>query len=80
VKKFKLRAGYLPLWILGACVNEGNLPDIKWSQDVNAGPAMFCKLNKNKSYYSNIVYSRKSNGHIFSDCHDDSCVSLLKHA
>jgi hypothetical protein len=53
----------------------GAIPFIRWATDVNADPAKYCMLEKNKNYYLNIVHSDNSENNNFNttDCSFSSC-------
>ena len=62
----------------------GAIPNIRWSQRSETNPATHCLLEKNKTYYFNVVHSNSSlNGYTDTNCSDDgvnpSCGGIFSH-
>jgi len=59
-------------------INAGGSPNFKWSTNPNASAAIYCKLEKNKIYYLNIVHSNNSenNNYATSGCLNSYCGIL----
>ncbi len=64
-----------------ACtVNDSNFTTIRWTTKTNpvGPPGFFCELEKNTTYFMNIVHSDNSenNNYETSGCQDSSCGVL----
>lgn len=59
----------------------GATPLLRWSTDPNANANTYCKLDKNKTYYVNIVHSNTaSNNFSTTACSSSFCGGIMTHA
>lgn len=57
----------------------GAVPNLRWSQNPTTNGLTHCKLDKNTTYFLNIVHSNNMPGHAPTDCTSTNCGIIFSH-